>query len=55
MTSVVLNTILIPRALAVSAFTDFLLSILPIIVFKELHIDRKSKIILCVLMGLGVL
>ncbi|MCJ1265819.1 hypothetical protein MMC22_005700 [Lobaria immixta] len=39
---------------AVSAFTDFLLSLLPIVIFQHLQIDKRSKIILCVLMSLGV-
>ncbi|CAD6594224.1 MAG: hypothetical protein ASARMPREDX12_008485 [Alectoria sarmentosa] len=38
-----------------SALTDFFLSALPIFMFKDLRIGKKSKAILCGLMGLGTI
>ena len=38
-----------------SALTDFVLCILPIFLFKDLQVGLKSKVILCVLMGLGLM
>lgn len=40
---------------AVSAFTDFLLSLFPIYLLKDLKIDKHDKRILCVLMGFGLM
>lgn len=40
--------------LAFSALTDFILSGLPIFVLKDLKVERRSKIILCFLLGVGV-
>lgn len=38
-----------------SAATDYILCILPIFLFKDLQIGKKSKIILCTLMGFGLM
>ncbi|RAQ41818.1 hypothetical protein AFGD_001223 [Aspergillus flavus] len=38
-----------------SAVTDYFLSILPFFLFKDLQVSRGNKIILCGLMGLGVI
>ncbi|MCJ1381729.1 hypothetical protein MMC17_004840 [Xylographa soralifera] len=40
---------------AVSAFTDFELSLLPILVFQSLQMDKRSKVVLSSLMGIGFL
>jgi hypothetical protein len=38
-----------------SAVTDYFLSILPFFLFKDLQVSRSNKIVLCGLMGLGVM
>ncbi|KAJ5986614.1 hypothetical protein N7451_010979 [Penicillium sp. IBT 35674x] len=38
-----------------SAVTDYFLSILPFFLFKDLQVSRSNKIVLCGLMGLGVI
>jgi len=38
-----------------SAATDYILCILPIFLFKDLQVGMKSKIVLCTLMGLGLM
>lgn len=38
-----------------SAATDYILCILPIFLFKDLQVGMKNKIILCTLMGLGLM
>ncbi|GAB1208498.1 hypothetical protein APSETT445_007249 [Aspergillus pseudonomiae] len=43
------------RTTAWSAVTDYFLSILPFFLFKDLQVSRGNKIILCGLMGLGVI
>ncbi|TGO43733.1 hypothetical protein BCON_0974g00020 [Botryotinia convoluta] len=39
----------------VAAFSDWSLSLIPIWIIKNLHLDKRNKVILCILMGLGII
>ena len=41
--------------IAWSALTEFFLAVFPFVLFKDLHVGRRSKAILLGLMGLGVM
>ena len=43
------------RVLVFSAITDLLLASFPILILRRLQISFRTKIALCVLMGLGVM
>jgi hypothetical protein len=40
---------------AVSVFSDWSLSLIPIWIIQNLQLDIRNKIVLCILMGLGIM
>ena len=41
--------------IGLSISTAFVLSALPVLIFRDLQINKRTKVVLCLLMGLGVL